>query len=173
MRMLLFGTNLLCFASFGWAMARHFEPGGKPKPGMLLTALAVPVFAAAQLWATLALPAPGAAPAMVLYVAAAALFWSAIRVTRGRRLGACFQQQEPSGIVTAGPYRYVRHPFYLSYSLVWAGGFVATRWAPLALVAIFMAVLYYRAARQEERTLLSSSHADVYRAYLRQTGRLQ
>lgn len=173
MRMLLFGMNLFCFASFGWAMARHFEPGGKPKPGMLLTALAVPVFAAAQLWAALARPSPGAVPAIILYAAAAALFWSAVRVTRRRGLAACFQQRVPSTVVTAGPYRYVRHPFYVSYFLVWAGGFIATRWPPLALVAIFMAGLYCRAARQEEQTLLRSPRADAYRAYLRQTRRLE
>jgi protein-S-isoprenylcysteine O-methyltransferase Ste14 len=170
MRLILFVANIACFSSFGWAMARHFEPGGKPKPGMLLTAAAAPVFAAIQLWATLRLPLPGALAALLLDAAAATMFWSAISATRGRGLAACFQAKVPMAVVTAGPYRFTRHPFYLSYLLVWTGGFVASGSLPQAAIAIFMGALYFRAARQEERTLLNSPLRDAYYAYIRKPG---
>jgi len=171
MRTAVFCADLICFAGFGWAMLRHFQPAGKPKPGMIVTGTIVPAFAALHLAALLMRPAARPMPAIALYAASTALFWSAIAATRGRRLAACFQRHVPLRLVRTGPYRSIRHPFYTAYTLTWIAGFVATGWWPLALTAIFMASLYRYAACEEERCFLESPIHEEYRRYVRGTGR--
>jgi protein-S-isoprenylcysteine O-methyltransferase Ste14 len=171
MRALVFVADLICFASFGWAMLRHFGRAGKPKPGMIVTASVVPVFAGVNLEALLTRPLAYPSIAILLYAAGGALFWFAIAATRGRGLAACFQRQAPSAVVCCGPYRAIRHPFYCAYTLVWAGGFAATGWWPLAAIALFMASLYVSATRKEEADFLASPRQTEYRAYMRRTGR--
>jgi len=152
-------------------MFRHFLPAGRPKPGMLLTGAVVPIFAGLHLWAALTRPLPGALAGVILYAAGAALFWGAIAVTRGRHLAACFQNRMPETVVVTGPYRYVRHPFYVSYLLVWTGGFVGSGWWPLAITVIVMGTIYFSAASLEERTMLNSGAREEYGLYMRKTGR--
>src|SRR5262249_20763898 len=105
--------------SFGWAMLRHFRRAGPPKPGMLLTGAAVPVFAAVHLTGILTRPLAHSVAALLLYAGSMALFWSAVAATRGRKLAACFQEDVGNAVVRAGPYRSIRHPFYTAYSLTW------------------------------------------------------
>jgi protein-S-isoprenylcysteine O-methyltransferase Ste14 len=74
---------------------------------------------------------------------------------------------EVKSVVTTGPYRYVRHPIYLSYllqavGLVLAYGSVAF----LTLVAGHVSILVYRARLEEAR--LSAASA-LYRAYRERT----
>jgi protein-S-isoprenylcysteine O-methyltransferase Ste14 len=171
MRATLLFADLFCFTSFGWAMLRHFERAGKPKPGMALTASVVPVFAALNVMALLTRPLVYPAAALLLYGAGGLLFWLAIAATHGRGLAACFQCDVPQAVVNSGPYRMIRHPFYSAYTLVWAAGFAATGWWPLAAIAIFMAGLYTTAARQEEAGFLRSPQGPVYRVYQERTGR--
>jgi protein-S-isoprenylcysteine O-methyltransferase Ste14 len=170
-RITLLIAALASFASFGWGMLRHFERRGKPKPGMLLTVIVVPVFAAIHIKGLLSKPLAIPLMAIFLYLAGVALFWFAVAATRGRGLAACFQGQVPGQVVHAGPYRVIRHPFYASYLLAWIAGFAATGWWPLALIAIAMAGMYAYAARQEERCILSSPLREEYRDYMRRTGR--
>jgi len=170
-RTTLFIAGLACFASFGWGMLRHFERGGRPKPGMRLTVIVVPVFAGTHLTSLLTRPLAMPLTALALYLAGVALFWFAIAATRGRGLAACFQGQVPPRVVHAGPYRAIRHPFYASYTLAWIAGFAATGWWPLALIATFMAGMYTYAARQEESCILGSPLREEYRDYMRRTGR--
>lgn len=166
----VFLADVACFAGFGWAMVGHFRPAGKPRAGMLFTAATVPVFAALHLWAIFTKPLPGAPLGLILYAAGAGLFWQTIAVTRGLNLAACFQGAVPERIVCTGPYHFIRHPFYVSYLLVWIGGFAATGWWPLAVTAIVMGTVYYRAARQEEHAFLNSQHAAAYSNYMRKIG---
>jgi protein-S-isoprenylcysteine O-methyltransferase Ste14 len=170
-RAILLVANVSCFASFGWAMLRHFESAGKPKPGMILTAAVVPIFAAINVVSLIARPLAWPLVALILYVLGVSLFWSAIASTRGRKLAACFQRRIPPAIVRTGPYHAIRHPFYTAYMLVWLGGFAATAWWPLAAIALFMAALYTSAARAEETGFLSSSLESEYRVYIEATGR--
>lgn len=171
MRATLLFASLFCFASFGWAMVRHFDRAGKPKPGMVFTGLIVPVFAGLNVITLLKRSPIWPAAGLVLYVAAGILFWLAIAATRGRGLAACFQCHVPRRIVWSGPYRFIRHPFYSAYTLVWLGGFAATGWWPLGAIAVFMAGLYEHAARKEEAGFLQSCLGPAYQAYMHHTGR--
>jgi protein-S-isoprenylcysteine O-methyltransferase Ste14 len=160
----------LCFASFAWGMVWHFRKEGKPSRAMLVTVLLASFSLTLQIVALgrrrILLPIP----ALALYGASLVLFWWAVSVTR-RRLAACGQGSISPELVTAGPYRYIRHPFYTSYNLAWAAGFVATAWWPLAVAAAVMAALYDRAAREEECGFAASSLHESYRQYRSRTGR--
>jgi protein-S-isoprenylcysteine O-methyltransferase Ste14 len=71
-------------------------------------------------------------------------------------------------VVLVGPYRYVRHPIYSGYVLIWVGIVLANlSIAIVALVAIHTMLMIYR-ARLEERRLAEAS--PEYRAYLQETG---
>ncbi|HEV7402921.1 MAG TPA: isoprenylcysteine carboxylmethyltransferase family protein [Chthoniobacteraceae bacterium] len=71
-------------------------------------------------------------------------------------------------IVLIGPYRYVRHPIYSGYVLIWLGIVLANlSIAVMALVAIHTLLMIYR-ARLEERRLAEAS--PEYRAHMEVTG---
>lgn len=161
---------LACFLSFGWGMACHFRRIGKPAAWMRVTAsLAIP-FALLNLAALFSRDLRFPVSASVLYAASLSLFWSSVSVSKGA-LAACGQSNVSSCLVTRGPYRFVRHPFYLSYDLAWIAGFIATAWWPLIVIAIVMASLYERFVIEEERGFLDGALAQEYSAYKNRTGK--
>jgi protein-S-isoprenylcysteine O-methyltransferase Ste14 len=105
-----------------------------------------------------------------LYSVACALFtWTSYSV-RGRDFRLAYAPGTTSRVFAGGPYRWVRHPFYLSYSLAWYAGVVALwDWRLLWTVAIMLA-FYVAAAWGEEAQLLRGPAADEYRAYRSQVG---
>lgn len=161
---------LACFGSFATARGRQFT--GKATNRMRLTAAAGAIVSMIQLAALLCLPVRWTSlPAAVLYALALALFrWSA-RVNREHPLGLAFAPDPPQHLVVAGPYRFVRHPYYVSYLTFWTAGAVASEavWG-LALVGL-MAILYRRAADHEEALYATSELADAYAAYRQHSGR--
>lgn len=162
---------VFCFASFGWAMAGHFRPSGRPPGITFVTAALGAIFTGQHLWALYEGPVRLPGSGTLLYCASAVLFWWAIRVTRGRGFGVIHQAHCPQSIVAAGPYRMIRHPFYASYLLAWIAGFVATASPALALAAPMMGALYLHAALREEKEFSAGALAADYRGYMRATGR--
>jgi protein-S-isoprenylcysteine O-methyltransferase Ste14 len=137
---------------------------------MLLTAAVVPAFAALHLFALFTMPLFLPWAALGLYASGATLFWRAISATRGCGLAACFQDSLPAAVMRAGPYRLIRHPFYVAYTLAWLAGLAATGWWALGLSVLFMALLYILAARKEERDFLRSPMRETYLTYMREAG---
>jgi len=77
----------------------------------------------------------------------------------------------PASIVTWGPYKYVRHPFYTSFMISQTGAFlVAPHWGT-ALGLAHALIALGLTARREERRLLASSFGGEYRKYMASTGR--
>jgi protein-S-isoprenylcysteine O-methyltransferase Ste14 len=73
-------------------------------------------------------------------------------------------------LVTRGPYRWVRHPFYDAVLLsVIANGLVAANWFLLAGGLVTFGLIVLRTAREEERLL--ARFGDAYRNYMSRTGR--
>ncbi len=116
---------------------------------------------------------PLAPPAVQAPCAVASLFFSAAGallvtwgvVSLGRSFGVFVAVRK---VVLAGPYRYVRHPIYSGYVLMWLGIILAhLSIAIVALVAVHTSLMIYR-ARLEERRLAEAS--PEYRAHLEQTG---
>lgn len=73
-------------------------------------------------------------------------------------------------LVTTGPYRWVRHPFYLSALLISVGNALAAANGFLFAAGVLTFILMAARSRIEERKLLER-FADPYRAYRERTGR--
>lgn len=105
-----------------------------------------------------------------LYVASLALFLWTVRTTRRRGFLLAFSDFVPTSLTIDGPYRFVRHPFYVSYLLYHLGNAAGTlSWLPWGMLAVLTAV-YAVAARNEEEHLIKGDYADAYGAYRRRTG---
>ncbi|WP_242344503.1 methyltransferase family protein [Anaeromyxobacter terrae] len=117
-------------------------------------------------------PVPPArlAAALVLFALSLGLFLWAARVNRERPLLLAFAAHVPEHLQTRGPYLLVRHPFYASYLLAFAGGLVAagTAWLlPLFGVGFYT---YWQAAAREERGFAASPLAGAHREYAERVG---
>ncbi len=166
-------TAVCSFVSFGWAMRFHFQRNGRYTSGMKLTATAGALSCAIHLTGLVIHLRGEYWPALILYGIATALFWSAVSVTANAGLAACYQGRVATRVVDAGPYRWIRHPFYTAYGLAWVAGSVATHWWPAIVSAACMIGLYVKAARAEEREWLGSPNWEQYASYMQRTGRLQ
>lgn len=73
-------------------------------------------------------------------------------------------------LVTHGPYRWVRHPFYGSVALFVLGiAVTAANWFILLAGAAVMSLLVVRTRKEEEN--LVARFGDAYRGYMNSTGR--
>jgi protein-S-isoprenylcysteine O-methyltransferase Ste14 len=118
-------------------------------------------------WAYVPLPDWARACGTVLVFAAAGLLAWVFHFL-GKNLTDTVVTRAQHTLITDGPYRYVRHPFYLVL-LVGASGvtLLTARWifAPLALAAFTLLVI--RCRKEEEN--LELRFGDDYRAYRRRT----
>jgi protein-S-isoprenylcysteine O-methyltransferase Ste14 len=170
-------TAISYFVSLSWGVRGHFRLAGRMELGMRLTTiLTLAAFAwflfdrfeAARGRGTI--PAAADIAGTILTIANLVLFWWAVRVTRTRRLTLAFSTDEPDFLNTAGPYAWVRHPFYISYVTFWlATALESPGWAHW-IVPVGMAGLYARAARMEEAKFASSRLAAQYEAYKKKAG---
>ncbi|MDE2240757.1 MAG: isoprenylcysteine carboxylmethyltransferase family protein, partial [Rhodospirillales bacterium] len=160
----------ICFAAFSWGVKRHFRSTGAMPMGMKVTSLlSLGFFAlfllhighgASAFWPV----------ALGLFIASLAVFAAAVSASRHTPPTLAFDTDAPNFLLQHGPYRYVRHPFYLAYVLFWLGTAVATQawfgWAaPLVMTA-----LYIQAASREERKFATSELAGAYKAYCGRAG---
>lgn len=108
--------------------------------------------------------------AVGLYLGSLALLASAIKTNRDRPLSVAFTPDEPKHHVTKGPYRFIRHPFYAAYCITWLAGALASWSVLLSMIGALMVILYWRAARFEEKKFENSSMAPSYALYRSQAG---
>jgi len=109
---------------------------------------------------------------IAMYVAATLLFLSALEAARRVPLPRTFVDDPmPKGLVTAGPFALIRHPFYVAYSLAWLAGPVATH-GPLVTAFALAAIATYAAAARREERQLEDRFGEAYRTYKLGTGRL-
>lgn len=162
-----------CFVSFIWAIKGFFRIAGEVPFGTRVIQVIGFLFMVAHL--ILLLWPPLAEKWMrliglILYGISFALFWSCIYVNKRQPLTLAFSSDQPQHLTRHGPYRYVRHPFYLSYSLAWIAGIVATAQPWLLISMLVMGTIYYLAATKEERKFLASPLSHDYLNYRNQTG---
>lgn len=97
------------------------------------------------------------------------LVW--VQHTLGRHWSTDLQMRERHLLVTAGPYRWVRHPMYsVVFMFLSASCLVSANWLFLAGSAAAMAMLYRRITQEEE--MMTERFGDQYLEYVRRTGRL-
>ena len=122
--------------------------------------------------ATAPLRVGNATGGIVLYCVACVLFcWASVSV-KGKAFTLAYCPGCPPAVVSSGPYRWVRHPFYLSYTLAWLAVVIATADVRLLVTVAIMLGFYVGAAYGEERRMLRGPTADQYRAYRRHVGLL-
>ena len=76
----------------------------------------------------------------------------------------------PAAVCEKGPYRFVRHPFYLSYMVAFLGVAVAFPSAIVSGVCLINMGLFVYMAIDDERVLLSSKLGVDYRIYQARVG---
>jgi len=99
----------------------------------------------------------------------ALMAWS--HVALGENYESAIGVREDQRLVTAGPYRWVRHPLNLSFVVTHAGLFlISTSWlVGLTGIGLALVVLLIRSPHEERQ--LEARYGDAYRAYAARTGR--
>ena len=100
----------------------------------------------------------------ILFVLAGVLLW----VSAGRQLN---QAQLAGGFATGGPFKYVRHPVYISMYVLSIGlGFLFFTPLWFLVLAVFLP-LWYLECRKEEREMIEI-YGQTYVEYQERTGML-
>lgn len=123
------------------------------------------------LWRTAFRPLPpGWSIALVLFAASVGVWSWALATTRATPPTLAFTGDEPRFLLNAGPYRWMRHPFYSAYLLFWAGTAAATQDALGWAAVLILGAVYFVADRHEEGKFARSTLAAQYAAYAARTG---
>ncbi len=152
------------------------RPGAGPRvAAMLASALAgavVTVLSDGQATAWLPPPAQGAIAAtatLAALVGGMVAMWAASALGVNLAVGAV--AREGGGLVTAGPFALVRHPFYTAVGLLGVGATLAfgSLAGALVFLATYAPAARWRAALEEE--LLAEAWPDTWPAYAARTPR--
>ena len=110
---------------------------------------------------------------ITMYAGALTLFLSALEAARRVPMTRTFvYSPKCDAILDKGPYKIIRHPIYLSYSLGWLAAPVATHNIFLGLTAVFMIACYVRSAREEERIMANGARGAEYAEFCARTWRM-
>lgn len=164
-------VSITVIAQYTWAGKGHFSSDKLPLGAMLisLVVLTTGLFFLYLTW-TGEQPLGAQVTGLALQLFSWWLFWRAISASREAKLRLAFDEEGPRGLVTVGPYRMVRHPFYTSYLIFWAGWALAL-WTPVALLPLVIIVTIYTfAAVIEERKFAATHMAADYAEYRKATG---
>jgi protein-S-isoprenylcysteine O-methyltransferase Ste14 len=120
-------------------------------------------------WSSVPLPVPLRWAGVALAVVAAALLIWTFR-SLGKNLTDTVVTRKGHTLVTTGPYRWVRHPFYVSFALaVLANSLVTANWFLFVTGSVVFVLLVVRTRKEEDR--LIERFGDDYREYMKRTGR--
>ncbi|MGH9443866.1 MAG: methyltransferase family protein [Thermoanaerobaculia bacterium] len=120
------------------------------------------------LWAVRSLFSP--LPAVIAVQAAAACIFIWARLTFGLRSFHAAANPTEGGLVTTGPYRFIRHPIYTAACLfAWAGAAAHGTPAGLAFAAVMTAGAIVRMLCEEQ---MVTARYPEYREYARRTKRM-
>jgi protein-S-isoprenylcysteine O-methyltransferase Ste14 len=107
----------------------------------------------------------------VVMISSLWVFWRS-HADLGRNWSVSLELRENHELVTAGIYRAIRHPMYLSIWLwAFAQGMLLQNWlAGWSVVPAFAAMYVLRVPREEQ--LMCEQFGDAYRDYMRRSGRI-
>jgi protein-S-isoprenylcysteine O-methyltransferase Ste14 len=113
---------------------------------------------------------PAASVSLVLrLVVAAAVLAVAVWLVRASHF-IVSGDERPSEVVRSGPFRYVRHPLYLSAVLLYVGLTIATL-SLLSVAVLVVILLFYDFIAGYEERLLLAKFGEPYQCYRRATGK--
>lgn len=166
---------VVCLVSFAWGRGTFFVRSTELRPhrnglGPLGTIFGVLAFGVTAIKPYSEVRTTLSVCAIALLLGALVLFWATVKAFGHRRPRIAFSAGSPDELVLEGSYRFVRHPFYVSYMLFWLGVFVGSLSWLTALAPVMMGVLYYRAASEEERAIRQSLLGPAYESYSRASG---
>ncbi len=99
----------------------------------------------------------------------AATLWCYVVMGHAWRVGV--NREERNALITAGPFRWIRHPIYALQTLMLLGALLLLPTAASAVAVTLHVVCALLKARDEEAYLISV-HGDAYRALMARTWRL-
>jgi protein-S-isoprenylcysteine O-methyltransferase Ste14 len=134
-----------------------------------LATFAYILYPPAVAWAGIAMPAwlrwSGAVPGLA---GVGMMYWTLTNL--GKNLTDTVATRRDATLVTSGPYRFVRHPFYVTAALLMAGvALLSANWFLAACGLAVVALLVARTPKEEQK--LIEKFGDKYRAYMARTGR--
>ena len=104
---------------------------------------------------------------VVAYTIASLLFyWS---ILTAQKLDFAFSESVGT-LITNGPFKIVRHPFYTSYIVIWATNTIIFSTPVLWISFLALLIFYYKSAIKEENLILRSIHAKEYANMRRNVG---
>jgi len=171
----LFMAALASFAVYGYAIKKVFSREHGVDRRMKVLEILGSSFALVHLWYLWHRESTNFLvdlAALFLYGSGLAAFVTAKRALRGYRLTLAFSPDAPTTLIDQGIYEYIRHPFYLAYSLTWMGGAVAAPHLATIGSTVVMVCVYVSAACIEEKKFLSTALASSYKLYRKRTGML-
>jgi protein-S-isoprenylcysteine O-methyltransferase Ste14 len=116
------------------------------------------------------LPLVNVIGSVALLLASLVLYEVARHVIWHRKFHLAWTGEVPGEVCSEGPYRYMRHPLYVSYMLAFAAQLVA--FPSLVTLGLFVlnVGLFTHAAITDERSLARSDLAEEYARYKASTG---
>jgi protein-S-isoprenylcysteine O-methyltransferase Ste14 len=136
---------------------------------MMAGLIAFIVSPASMEWSSVPLPIWMRWIGVALGVVAGVLLTWTLR-TLGKNLTDTVVTRKEHTLVTTGPYRWIRHPFYSSLALaVGANSLTAANWFLFISGGLVFTLLVIRCAREEENLILRFGNR--YRDYMDRTGR--
>ncbi len=81
------------------------------------------------------------------------LFGWCIGASGRKNLGLALNENSPKKLITEGPYRLVRHPFYTSYIIFWTGSVAVASSIFTIFSAILLITIYFYISRREDKVL--------------------
>lgn len=165
---------IVCLAAFVWARSKFFLRTGNAPPlrfGLRPLGTIFGVGAIATLLLDVGARIRGVpSVAILLFVSSIVVFAMTVSSFSGKPPAIAFTPGPPKLLIIHGPYRYIRHPFYASYILFWAGVLIASPSFFTLIAFVVMLALYIKAARFEETEIIKSPQGSEYQAYLSRTG---
>lgn len=170
----LFLLSLATYFATGWAFLFHFSHSNIPIQTYLFSSLSsINYFVFLYyLFQEPHTPVLLSVAALLLFVGAFALFFSAIWSSREKKLGLSFDYDAPTfELVTSGVFKYIRHPFYFSYILFYLACGLSSRSTINIMFFAAASTLLCVEAINEEKRLKASENGDRYLEYINTTWR--
>ena len=122
-------------------------------------------------WASLPLPGWLRWAGAALAVAGAGLLWW-VQTSLGRNFSGNLHVLGNHQLVTSGPYRWVRHPMYSVFYVLFVSWFLITANALIGVLWIGTITLIVFDRLDHEEQVMLETFGDEYRQYMQRTGRL-